>query len=303
MKKNVFRIVGIIAFIFLIYYIAGQIPERKSVEKIDNPEFIVNSLENSINSFLGDLASDTIRLSEFDSLWNYLDEGGGIDDVYSDFLALGQESLEYFQIRYIDEEGFEKVRINYVEDEFIEIRGDLLEDKSSRYYFIETMKLNKGEVYVSQLDLNIEEGVLENMGTIENPEYIPVIRYATPVFESVGERRGVVILNVRANYFLNSVRKLIDEGDEIYLINQDGFYLVNADVSREYGFMFDNNVTFFDDFFDESILLSGVREGFVEYGGRKFFLEIIRPDYLANEAYAGSQHFERDRYWILIFAV
>lgn len=303
MKKDVFLIVGIVVFVFFVYYIFGQMFNEDPLENIDNPEFVLNSLENSLLTSLSELSESVIYLSELKSLQNYLDGEGVIEDVYLDFLFLGEEQEEYHQIRYLDETGFERVRVDYDKNKFVEISGGDLQDKSSRYYFVETMQLDKGEVYVSQLDLNIEENVVENVGTMNNPKYIPMIRYATPVFDSAGERRGIVILNIHAVLFLDYVRE-IEGMDNVYLLNQDGFYLSHNEMSKEYGFMFENEITFFNDYsFSKDFFLSSLSLGVVEKNGLRFLFEVIRPDYLANEAYAGSQHFDRERYWVLVIVV
>ena len=49
-----------------------------------------------------------------------------------------------------------------------------LQNKKDRYYFQDTMTLEKGQIFISKLDLNMENGVLEQ-------PIKPMLRLGTPV--------------------------------------------------------------------------------------------------------------------------
>ena len=72
--------------------------------------------------------------------------------------------------------------------------------------------------------------------TVENPEYVPVIRYAMPVFSDNGDRKGAVVFNVYADYFLEDIRRLNKEGDTSFLIDNRGYYLAHSNKSKEFSF-------------------------------------------------------------------
>ena len=55
-----------------------------------------------------------------------------------------------------------------------------------RYYFKETMKLEKDDLFISRIDLNIENG------QIEEP-FIPIIRFSSPIFCENGNKKGMRI--------------------------------------------------------------------------------------------------------------
>lgn len=93
------------------------------------------------------------------------------------------------QLRWIDRNGVQQLRADYNDgDVTIEPRNQL-QDKSQRPYVSYGLEMSEDEIYVPPLDLNIENG------RIEVP-HKPVIRFATPVFDSAGERRGLVVSNV-----------------------------------------------------------------------------------------------------------
>ena len=64
------------------------------------------------------------------------------------------------------------IRIDFDGKNYEVIKKSELQDKSLRYYFNETMNLDGGEIYVSPLDLNVENEKIENRGTEENPIYV-----------------------------------------------------------------------------------------------------------------------------------
>ena len=87
------------------------------------------------------------------------------------------------QLRYLDENGMEIVRIDRDSDKSIAylVSKNKLQNKRERYYFKESENLKIGEFWYSKLDLNVEHG------KIEEP-LKPVLRIATPVVEN-GEKK------------------------------------------------------------------------------------------------------------------
>ncbi|MFH1994233.1 MAG: hypothetical protein ABIJ24_00845, partial [Nitrospinota bacterium] len=67
----------------------------------------------------------------------------------------------YDQVRYLDNSGLEVVRINFNEGNPSLVPKEKLQNKGSRYYFKDTFLLNRGEIFVLPLDLNIEGGIIE----------------------------------------------------------------------------------------------------------------------------------------------
>lgn len=140
----------------------------------------------------------------------------------------------YDQVRLIDRQGMEVIRINLVDGKATPVAPENLQDKSGRPYFKQAMKLAPGEVYVSPMDLNIEHN------RVEEP-HKPVIRFAMPVFARDGSRLGVVVLNYLAAEMLGKFRETMarDLSHQGMLINPDGYWLSNHDRSNEWGFALD----------------------------------------------------------------
>ncbi len=146
------------------------------------------------------------------------------------YLTVSDSRKVYNQIRYLDENGLEVVRVDYDGTHPPRlIPRERLQEKQQRDYFAETMKLGPGQVYTSPPDLTRERD------EIEVPHRL-VIRYATSLFDNAGNRRGIVIINLMAGPLLDALHQ---EGKaarkEVYAVDQEGFYLLHPDPAKQWG--------------------------------------------------------------------
>ncbi len=137
--------------------------------------------------------ADLNILSHLPGLLHYLEQPGPetAARVSRHFRNFAAGYGRYDQVRFLDLAGWEVFRVNYRNAHARPVPPERLQDKSTRYYFQEAMGLAVGDQYVSQLDLNVEQG------RIELP-LIPMIRFSMPVFDATGERRGIIVLNYKA---------------------------------------------------------------------------------------------------------
>ncbi len=153
---------------------------------------------------------------------NYLD--GLVTDLFT-------YKKNYYQLRFINSEGMEVFRMERDNGNPVMAPQERLQDKSKRYYFQEAIKLEKGNIYVSPFDLNIEHGKLEK-------PFRPMIRICIPVFAGT-KKIGINVLNYDGTKFLENFRKnAIRETGITYLINKEGYFLNAPDTLLEWGFIF-----------------------------------------------------------------
>lgn len=146
------------------------------------------------------------------------------------FIEFMQTKPYYMQLRYLDKSGNEIVRVN--SDGLIvqNIPEEQLQNKAKREYFTETMTLDLGEIYVSPINLNREQG------KIEIP-YKPTIRYATPIFSADGKRQGIIIANLLVDRMFQKLKQNNqNQTGTAFIINQDGYYLYDSNEQKEWGF-------------------------------------------------------------------
>ncbi len=145
------------------------------------------------------------------------------------FRELIETKGNFDQMRYIDKDGMEIVRVNLEEQRGVVVPAEKLQNKKRRYYFTETAALKAGEIYISRVDLNKENGMVEM-------PYKPVARFATPVMGPDGEFQGIVIINVLMQLTLHYMENLIPGHGLWFLADQEGYYLHNSrDPNKEWG--------------------------------------------------------------------
>lgn len=310
---TVFILLGLLLvyFSFNLYGIYTVNRDNYVSDNIDAIKQRMDSLFLEINDFPRDEGDDILYLGKMNSLNKFInaDEGNLVSlkkNVEDDFYVFMEVSPVYYQLRYIDESGLEIVRINRVDDDIFITPEKDLKNKRERYYFEKAMELDREEIYVSSLDLNIENNVIENRGTAENPEYVPVIRYAMPVFNTEEERKGIIVFNVYADYFLEDVRRLRGSGEETFLIDNNGYYLAHPNKSKEFSFMFGGEYSISSDYGRiGNEIIKGFDKRFFENDEYVFTFRHLYPTIGTFEIYKGSKKIlgedpAREYYWVLI---
>ncbi|XOB61956.1 ATP-binding protein [Campylobacterota bacterium DY0563] len=173
--------------------------EKEIIKKIDHYKLILQHIKDSTH--FNKLLLDSTNLSNKNLLIH-------------DFETFTQTNKNIFQFRYLDEQGFEKIRIDKIEGKIIIAKE--LQNKSDRYYFKKTKLLKNNQYYISDFDLNVENK------KIEIP-YKPTIRVSTPIY--INEVfKGIVIINYNANELINYItdQRIFDV---YYMDNKENFLL------------------------------------------------------------------------------
>ncbi|MBF0588494.1 MAG: response regulator [Magnetococcales bacterium] len=184
---------------------------------------------------LGSIVFDLNVLVGSGYLAEYLDSGSpkAKQRLIQQFQLVARERRIYDQIRFIDARGNEIVRINSGRDGRTQVaQPEALQNKADRYYFKDAIGLDKGRFTISRFDLNMERG------KVEEP-YKPMIRFSAPVVDEQGVTRGVVVLNYLGEIILEHIREVFEGSDnKVYLIDQEGYYLLTPHAGEAWGFMF-----------------------------------------------------------------
>ncbi|MEH6472923.1 MAG: diguanylate cyclase [Halopseudomonas sp.] len=148
---------------------------------------------------------------------------------YSSFLDVMDS---YDQLRFIDSQGVEKIRADRHQGLPRSVPAEQLQSKQHRSYFNKAMQLSQGEIYISELDLNME------YGEVSTP-YRPVLRLATPFFNDRGDKDGLVIINLAAQQMLSHLVKPVQPlQGQLALLQEDGFWLYGVEEQRRWGNLF-----------------------------------------------------------------
>ncbi|ODS30719.1 MAG: two-component sensor kinase [Candidatus Scalindua rubra] len=234
----IFLSIVLIPLIIVCTFFALHTSKSLKSDKIIDFQRTTKSESEKAIEFLFSIEKDIRSLSSHLFLLNLIDaiarkDTGQINrwefDVEILFKTFSECRGVYDQIRYIDESGHEVVRVN-LERGYAHIAPhEELQDKSHRYYFKEAVKLNEGDIYVSQLDLNREHGEIE-------VPHKPMLRYAIPVFDREDKNRGIFVLNVLADFLLRGIltHKHL-KGVDSFLLDKEGFYLLHPEISKQWG--------------------------------------------------------------------
>lgn len=218
---------GVISF-------AYQLQTESYIDRLKEHEvFAVKFESRIIDSIFEDVIADLTFLSQQHALQDFLKHGQdkSLTILEQEYLILSRAKQDYDQIRFLDAQGMELVRVDYNQGDPSVIPRLNLQNKAKRYYFADTFALGRGKVFVSPLDLNIESG------QVEKP-LKPMIRFGMAVFDQEGKKRGVVLLNYLGARMLTLLEQA---GQAVYgqplLVNRNGYWLLGPQPGDAWGFM------------------------------------------------------------------
>lgn len=193
---------------------------------LDNGKKKVFEREKFFKNFLNNGIGNLLAIRQAKSFNNYLNnQDNDVKDLFMGFTLANQDIM---QLRYIDKNGLEKIRIdrkNNGEIPFF-IPNEKLQDKSDRYYFFSSKEKPLEKVWFSSLDLNIENK------KVEIP-YRPTLRAILPISKN-GQFDGILIIN----YFMDSFIKELFNAPlyQMILADEKGYILKHFDNKKSWGF-------------------------------------------------------------------
>lgn len=216
--------------IIILFYLDSQIIKVKRNEIISNEKSLIKLeqkiIENDISKVLGDLHFFQ------ESITSTFKTGSDIKNLENIWLYFSNNSKMYDQIRYLDNDGNEKIRINYENGKAVLVPKNKLQNKKNRYYFYETMKLNKNQHYISKLDLNIEGNAIEY-------PIKPVLRFSTRIFVN-DKPMGMIIVNYLAGNLLSNFTEASKNSmGTLNVLNSNGYWITGGSNDENWAFMYD----------------------------------------------------------------
>ena len=127
------------------------------------------------------------------------------------------------QARWIDATGLERVRLQRDAGQVLQIPSEALQNKSARDYFQAVQALPGDYIWISQIDLNVEQG------QVEYP-LRPTVRFVTPV--PGGKQQGYLILNQNARPILDQVLAAVDEPQRLGFFSSPEQWILGPDGAQ-----------------------------------------------------------------------
>ncbi|HDM8184386.1 diguanylate cyclase [Vibrio harveyi] len=185
--------------------------------------------EREYNNVQDQISSISDLLGHSQSLYDYLRDPSDknlaiLQEVWSS-VAVNQKW--YRQIRFLNLEGQENVRINYDFKTGIAAPAQVLQDKSERAYFQFAQNLSNDQIGSWGIELERENSELVY-------PYSPSIRIMMPVAMD-GTREGYLVLNINVQYLSSRLNYSPVRDFNIELINQVGYYVASSHNDKLYG--------------------------------------------------------------------
>jgi signal transduction histidine kinase len=181
--------------------------------------------------------SDVLFLAEQEALQRFLSsDEAARRELASDYVSFAIRRAVYDQIRFLDNSGKEVIRVNFEAGRAEVVPEDKLQIKADRYYYRDALKLRAGEVFVSDFDLNVERG------KIQQP-LRPVLRFLAPVIDDAGEKQGLLAINYSGEYLLRKLNEVSLPGSTM-LVNLHGEYIRALNPADAWGWLLGHNRSF-----------------------------------------------------------
>ncbi len=200
---------------------------------VSDREHVLRLASLMVQHDVSSVLSDVRFLSSHTELVEFL----AMDDPYTQW-RLAQayanvllQTRDYAQIRIVEADGRERVRVNRTPQGVQIVPPAELKNEKDTDDVAEAMRLAPGQIYVSPMSLNRDDGKLTQPLT-------PIIRFYIGLFDESGHRKGMLILNYLARHLIDRIRDIARNSPDIWLLDTQGYWLMGPHPDDEWGFAF-----------------------------------------------------------------
>ena len=228
-------IITLSIFTFLYYNSKNYISTNMEISE----KYLTDKIKDVAALRIKDIIDDTFIIANLPYVRDFLIgkniSGSGIIQLKRSLKIFSSIKKSYEQIRLIGLDGMEKIRVQLIDNNPVILPDNQLQYKGNRYYYSNTVKLSVQQIYLSMLDLNIENKAIEIL-------YNPMLRTGVPVFNDNNILTGIVVVNYRAKDLLDLIgmekEHAKDTCGKVLLLNSDGYWIIGPTHDVEWGFMF-----------------------------------------------------------------
>lgn len=217
-------LIGVASFGYVSYLQSHDLEELERKHQ-------VNALIAEVTDAVSEVKADVFILEKSLELKDFLYKDSIINEAVLLFRlqTFMKEKSHYDQVRLINLKGNEVARINRTKSGLAPVSSSGLQNKKDSSYFKASLALSVGEVFVSRLDLNVENG------KVEEP-WKPVFRVVTPYADRIGNIQGFLVVNVSAIDIMRRFKTLFNGyGHRLRLLNDKGFWIYHPDEQQMFG--------------------------------------------------------------------
>ncbi len=263
----------------MLLHFAGM-RNRISLLQVDE-NHVLGMQNDAIISVINASVSDLLFLAQLNELAAFPHDLSTVnrEALEHELIAFSDTRGTYDQIRVLALDGMETLRINRQADDSFAVASDHLQFKGDRYYFHELAECQALEIYVSPLDLNMENGNLER-------PLKPILRLGIVLFEEDAPS-GYLLLNLFGSVILEAFARVdLGSPSSAFLLNPEGYWLHGPSSSVEWGFAIDDrrNDGFQFSFPQEWTRIQSEAAGQFETSNGMFTFDTILPHVVADIA-------------------
>ncbi|MBU2870679.1 HAMP domain-containing sensor histidine kinase [Colwellia sp. E2M01] len=228
-----FGVIAVVNFAVTIF-IAKGVYDYKVERELDvignKQEHVINDALGYFNRTLGDMNNGINLIYHNPSTAKALNNNLSVNQDLLDnvFTFYGNSLQSLLQVRWLDSQGYERARVDVINDQSTVLERSLLQRKAHRYYFQATMRTRYPTVYFSPIDLNVEHGVIQT-------PHQATIRVGLQTGQNDGMENGALIVNYDLNKLLARLRAFNDETVQLQVIDVQGNWLLNPNKNKEWG--------------------------------------------------------------------
>jgi signal transduction histidine kinase/PAS domain-containing protein/ActR/RegA family two-component response regulator len=216
---------AVLAVCWLLYRLeAGRIADQQRQRETSRVTMLTELLRSELRPGINDVRD----LADGDALRDYLKTGrdSSLQGAIRRARFVSLSHPEYDQIRFIDSEGNEVLRVN---QGGTVVPPGQLQNKERSPYFQQASTLDPGWVYLSDFDLTIENGKLVT-------PLKPVLRFAVPLFDAAGRRRGMYVISRLGTNLMTRLDQVAGTFRyRLRVLDDNGNWLKTTDQSQEWG--------------------------------------------------------------------
>lgn len=239
-----YYILPLIFIVTVSFFLVGNSAKKQILLREETRQHQeLDSMKHAVIDVLSTIEAYIIHTSVLPGLHEFLISGDeknreSLENYFYNLIDVNLQtnSPQFQQLRLLSSSGVELIRVDQIPgNKAVKISKEKLQDKSDRYYYINATTLEQNEIYISPLDLNIENG------KIEIP-FKPMIRFVYPIISDNGSKLGYFVANYQAVQIFTILDNLnIHESDSIILLNQNGEYLHSPHSDKNFSFMFEDS--------------------------------------------------------------
>jgi PAS domain S-box-containing protein len=273
-----------------VHVLKNQAYERLNAEQEKGTTIISSLIESTFSQYLSDLQL-IFNSNEFSNYVNNPD-AANLEATTQVFVRIAERRASIRQIRFIGKGGKEIIRVNNYGNDPVIVESADLQDKSNRDYYSALRAMAPGNVFISNMDLNVENNEII-------VPYEPIMRLGFPVFRG-NERIGMLMVNFDGYdilSFFSAYQSSLLKNLSFGLVDTNGSWVVNNE-EYVFGSKFENTTAnnLFSQEPDIREALTQTTQGNLRLEGTIYAYHAITPvSHSAIEWYPGG-----DRLWTVV---